>query len=168
MKKLLLTLCAVAALSACQTPSATNEAGFVTLLGNDTLAVESFTKSDDFFTAKVVLRSPSISLREYNLTYIEGDFQSMEVLDYAPENGFEGQGKLVQRMTRQQDSLIVESEGRNGMTSRTVAFEKGMLPFIDMVHWPYELAFNNAAKVANDSIDPAIMDWKRLFNLYYC
>ena len=153
MKKLLFALLIAAAVVSCKSPNTSNEAGFITLLGNDTLAVESFTKSNDLFSAKVVLRSPSISLRKYDLTYANGDFSTLEVTDYDPAQGFNGAGTLVQRMTRQQDSLVVESEGRDGMTSRTVAFEKGMLPFIDMVHWPYDLAFNNAVKNPNDSIN---------------
>ncbi|KYG72108.1 DUF2911 family protein [Roseivirga ehrenbergii] len=153
MKKLLLALLVTSVIVSCKSPNTSNEAGFITLLGNDTLAVESFTKSDDLFSAKVVLRSPSISLRKYDLTFANGDFSTLEVTDYDPTQGFNGAGTLVQRMTRQQDSLIVESEGREGMTSRTVAFEKDMLPFIDMVHWPYDLAFNKAVQSPNDSIN---------------
>ncbi|MGW8124147.1 DUF2911 domain-containing protein [Roseivirga echinicomitans] len=153
MKKLILALLVTIVVSSCKTPTTSNEAGFITLLGNDTLAVESFTKSKDLFSAKVALRSPSISLRKYDLTYANGDFASLEVIDYDPTTGFEGQGAIVQKMTRQQDSLIVESQGRDGMTSRTVAFEKNMLPFIDMVHWPFDLAFNNAVKSPSDSVN---------------
>lgn len=153
MKKLFLALLVAIVVTSCKSPNTSNEAGFITLLGNDTLAVESFTKSDEIFSAKVVLRSPSISLRQYDLTYVNGDFATLEVTEFDPSKGFTEQGTLVQRMTRQQDSLIVESEGRDGMTSRTVAFEKDMLPFIDMVHWPFDLAFNKAVQSPSDSIN---------------
>ncbi|KOF04488.1 hypothetical protein OB69_01275 [Roseivirga seohaensis subsp. aquiponti] len=153
MKKIFLALLVATVVASCKSPNTSNEAGFITLLGNDTLAVESFSKSEGYFTAKVVLRSPSISLRKYDLTFANGDFSTLEVTDYDPTQGFNGAGTLVQRMTRLQDSLRVESESRDGTTVRTVAFEKDMLPFIDMVHWPYDLAFNKAVQSPNDSIN---------------
>lgn len=153
MKKIFLALLVATVVASCKSPNTSNEAGFITLLGNDTLAVESFSKSEGYFTAKVVLRSPSISLRKYDLTFANGDFSTLEVTDYDPTQGFNGAGTLVQRMTRLQDSLRVESESRDGTTVRTVAFEKDMLPFIDMVHWPYDLAFNKAVQAPNDSIN---------------
>ncbi|KYG83230.1 hypothetical protein AWW67_07225 [Roseivirga seohaensis] len=153
MKKIFLALLVATVVASCKSPNTSNEAGFITLLGNDTLAVESFSKSEGYFTAKVVLRSPSISLRKYDLTFANGDFSTLEVTDYDPTQGFNGAGTLVQRMTRLQDSLRVESESRDGTSVRTVAFEKDMLPFIDMVHWPYNLAFNKAVQSPNDSIN---------------
>ncbi|WP_421978625.1 DUF2911 domain-containing protein [Roseivirga seohaensis] len=153
MKKIFLALLVATVVASCKSPNTSNEAGFITLLGNDTLAVESFTKSEGYFTAKVVLRSPSLSLRKYYLTYSNDDFHKLEVTQFDPTQGFNGPETLVQRMTRQQDSLRVESEGRDGTTVRTVAFEKDMLPFIDMVHWPYDLAFNKAVQSPNDSIN---------------
>lgn len=153
MKKIFLALLVATVVASCKSPNTSNEAGFITLLGNDTLAVESFSKSEGYFTAKVVLRSPSLSLRKYYLTYSNDDFYKLEVTQFDPTQGFNGPETLVQRMTRQQDSLRVESEGRDGTTVRTVAFEKDMLPFIDMVHWPYDLAFNKAVQAPNDSIN---------------
>lgn len=153
MKKILITLFASIIVTSCKPANSSNEAGFITLLGNDTLAVESFTKLDNLFTAKVVLRSPSLSLRKYDLAYDNGDFSRLDIIQFDPIEGFNGKGTLVQQMTRRQDSLFVESRGRDGITSRSVAFEKGMLPFIDMVHWPYDLAFNKAIENPNDSID---------------
>ncbi|KYG79152.1 DUF2911 domain-containing protein [Roseivirga echinicomitans] len=153
MKKLFLALLVATVVVSCKSPNTSNEAGFITLLGNDTLAVESFSKSDGYFTAKVVLRSPSLSLRKYYLTYSNDDFYKLEVTQFDPTEGFNGPETLVQRMTRQQDSLLVESEGRDGATVRTVAFEKDMLPFIDMVHWPFDLAFNKAVRSPSDSIN---------------
>ncbi len=153
MKKIFLALLVATVVASCKSPNTSNEAGFITLLGNDTLAVEAFSKSEGYFTAKVVLRSPSLSLRKYYLTYSNDDFYKLEVTQFDPTQGFSGPETLVQRMTRLQDSLRVESESRDGTSVRTVAFEKDMLPFIDMVHWPYDLAFNKAVQSPNDSIN---------------
>lgn len=131
-----------------------NSGYFLTLLGNDTLAIEQFDKTEAGITAKVLLRSPQTIYFEYELTQdIEGGMSSMTRYSQPPKSAFSGNNKEVSQELRViGDSLISEAKTNNGTRRTAVLNKKGSLPFIDMVHWPYELAFNNAANNPNDSI----------------
>ena len=154
----LLACLLLAALSACGTGS-TSETDpytyFVTRLGNDTLAIERFQREADQLTAHVVLRSPSTRLMGYRLDLDEqGGIKTMERFDPV-DTYFETVGAtMAQKVGISGDSLINEALTRNGDMRRfAMANEAGALPFIDMVHWPFELAFNQAVKAATDSIN---------------
>lgn len=136
------------------TPRNSNTNHFVTLLGNDTLAVEQFVKSDQGMTARVLLRSPKTIYFEYVLTQnAEGAMTSMTRYSQDPKQAFTNEGKTItQEIKVVGDSLISETTNAEG-TGRTAVLNKaGTLPFIDMVHWPFELAFNAAAMNTSDSI----------------
>ncbi|MEQ9412734.1 MAG: DUF2911 domain-containing protein, partial [Cyclobacteriaceae bacterium] len=143
------------AIWSCNTTSNTNETiHFVTLLGNDTLAVEQFTKTAKGITAKVLLRSPKTTYFEYELSLDEqGGMTSMTKYSQDPLLAFTPEGKgITQEIKVNNDSLISEALGNEGLIRTAVLNKKGTLPFIDMVHWPFELAFNAAATHASDSI----------------
>ena len=140
-----------------------NNAGYVTLLGNDTLAVEKFEKTDSSISAKVVLRSPRTTLKSYELSLAEsGGIEEMTITDHDLENGFESEGTLERSYLKSGDSLVVSILTNDG-SYRTLKtkYEDGILPFIDMVHWPFEIAFNNAMKSSADSIDQRLLTGSR-------
>ena len=154
------------ALSACSNSSDQSNTYFVTRLGNDTLAIESLQKQADRVMAQVVLRSPSTRLMSYEMTLNEaGGMESLVRYDMA-DGSFQTEGATIaQKVIVDGDSLIHEVRTRNGEMRRySMAHEKGALPFIDMVHWPFEMAFNQAAKEANDSISQKLLTGRRLSN----
>lgn len=126
---------------------------YVTLLGNDTLAVEQFVKSENGIKAKVLLRSPKTMYFEYELNQsADGGMTSMTRYSQDPQQAFTLDGRVAtQEIKVEGDSLISETTGEEGRRT-AVLNKKGTLPFIDMVHWPYELALNAAASSASDSI----------------
>ncbi|MEO9887787.1 MAG: DUF2911 domain-containing protein [Balneola sp.] len=140
-----------------------NNAGYVTLLGNDTLAVEQFEKSDYGVMAKVVLRSPRTSFTSYQLkTSNNGGIEELTVTEHELDKGFSSDGKITRSYKKSGDSLVV-SVRTNDDSFRIIKtkYESGILPFIDMVHWPFEIAFNNAAKSSADSIDQKLVTGNR-------
>lgn len=140
-----------------------NNAGYVTLLGNDTLAVEKFEKTDNSISAKVVLRSPRTSLKSYELSLTDnGGIEEMTITDFDLESGFDSEGVLERSYKRNGDSLEVSVLTNDG-SYRIIksGYEEGILPFIDMVHWPFEIAFNNAMETAADSIDQKLLTGSR-------
>ncbi len=140
-----------------------NNAGYVTLLGNDTLAVEKFEKTDNSVSAKVVLRSPRTSLKSYELSLTDnGGIEEMTITDFDLESGFDSEGVLERSYKRNGDSLEVSVLTNDG-SYRVIksGYEEGILPFIDMVHWPFEIAFNNAMETTADSIDQRLLTGSR-------
>lgn len=112
---------------------------FVTRLGADTLAVERFVRRGSRVEADVVLRIPRTMRTRYVLELSEsGELVRLESTTLDP------QSQAVQRRettTRSGDSLRIETVTDSGTRARTVAAPKQVLPFIDMVHWPFEIAF---------------------------
>lgn len=166
MKKLGIAFLSVIMFSACNQESTNpNQGAFITYLGNDTLAVEQFEKTENGITAKVILRSPETSFASYDLSLDEtGGIASMTRTDYSLEEGFGGTGSVVQTVERQGDSLMVEVETEEGPRSYSAPYESGVLPFIDMVHWPYELAFNHAVETGQDTVNQMLLTGNRLSN----
>jgi hypothetical protein len=166
MKNLLLTLLTLTLFAACSiTERDSDRAAFVTLLGNDTLAVEAFEKTDTSITAKVILRSPETRFSTYKLTWDEtGGIETMGRTDYPPHLGFTGEGAISQTVTRVGDSLQVDALRNDEMMSYMAPYEEGVLPFIDMVHWPFEIAFNNAVATGQDTVNQPLLSGNSISN----
>ena len=164
MKNIGITLLFIVIIASCsQQPADPNKAAFVTYLGEDTLAVEQFEKTDTGITANVILRSPQTTFSSYDLTLDEsGGIRSMTRTDFSLEEGFDGSGTVVQSVERMGDSLLVERETEEGTQTYSAPYEPGVLPFIDMVHWPYELAFNSAVATGQDTVDQRMLTGSRL------
>ena len=139
--------------SACSSDLSDN-IGFVTRLGNDTLAVETFTEKPYGFEAIVVLRSPKTEVNRYEIAFAD-DGGIAEMMGLRLEDGSlsDGTYQRVFSASKMEDSLKVTQLLNDG-TEREfiVAYEEGVLPFIDMVHWPYELALRKASKSEADTI----------------
>jgi hypothetical protein len=123
--------------------SAQEPDAFVTTLGTDTLAVERFWTTDDGMRADVVLRTPRTTRTAYTLTLDDaGDVARYEAVTRTP-----GTDDPMREVVAEPegDSLAVRVTADGETTVRRVAREAGALPFIDMVHWPFELMLTRAA-----------------------
>lgn len=156
-------------LTGCDHPSVSLEESedyvyFVTRLGTDTLAIERYKRQEDHIMAHVVLRSPKTALLGYDLKLDEqGGIANL--LEYRPtDTGFNTIGSPVTQTVRNSaDTLINGVMAANGNERKfTMLREPGTLPFIDMVHWPFELAFQHAAKSTNDSITQKLLTGRRI------
>ncbi|MBO6522927.1 MAG: DUF2911 domain-containing protein [Balneolaceae bacterium] len=167
MKQFLLLLIALASFTvACGGASDnTNQAAYVTKLGNDTLAVEVFEKTETGMNAKVILRSPETSFSSYKLTFDElGGIKTMVATRHSLEEGFGSAGDVLQSIVTTGDSLEVEMMWRGEVRTFMVEKEQGVLPFIDMVHWPFELAFQNAKAAGVDTVNQPLLSGTRISN----
>lgn len=152
-----LLVLAATLMTACNAPSesdaVTNNAAFVTWLGNDTLAVEQFTRDDEGMNATVVLRTPETTVRDYTLTTTpEGQLERYEAVVRDPLAA-DGTAPLRQTVvTPEGDSLLVEITEDGETQTRRIAGGADALPFIDMVHWPFELMLTRAYATGRDSV----------------
>lgn len=163
MRNLIFALLFTSLFTACSSQS--NDSYFVTTLGDDTLAVEQFMKTDSGMVANVILRSPETRFSKYSLILDEtGGITLMQRTDYPTAVGFTGEGALTQTITRQGDSLNVEFYGENEARAYMAPYEPGVLPFIDMVHWPFELAFNAAVETGQDTVNQPLLSGNRISN----
>lgn len=145
MRSLPLTLLAVVALpcglpaQAAPTLPARDSAALVTRLGSDTIAVERWTRTTEGVVAEAAIRTPRTSYLRYQLettpsgrlVWWYGAAWSGADTSTAPA--------WQEWVTVEGDSLTV-LQSRNGQTtSARVPGGVDVLPFIDLVHWPFEV-----------------------------
>ncbi len=123
-----------------QRTSPLDSAVFVTRLGSDTLVVERVIRSPQRVEAEVAMRVPRTTRTVYVLQLSpSGMLERMEATTFDPTGG----GAAAARreiVTRVGDSLRIETTAGDQRRTRAVRAEPHALPFIDMVHWPYEIA----------------------------
>ncbi len=149
----LIPLLSCTALSSSAQDADPNNAAFVTLLGNDTLAVEQFARTPTRIEAEVVLRTPTTTVRHYVLEMDEtGALQRYEATIRAPSEPVDAPPARHEVRTLVGDSLIVTITEGNETQTRAIAAHGGMLPFLDMIHWPFELMLTRAYASGADSV----------------
>lgn len=156
---LLAALPALATVAGCATapPAATAEpdpapAGLVTLLGSDTLAVERFTRTADGVEAVVALRAPETTLTTYRLDLADdGALRRYDAVTRRP-----GSDAVVRREMAEPDgdSLRVTVTEDGQTQARTIAAGPRPVPFVDMVHWPYDLVAERAVRAGGAAEQP--------------
>jgi len=134
------SLAALLAAAACAA-SADQEAAFVTRLGDDTVAVERITRTAESLRAEVVVRVPQTWLRVYDVRFDgAGRPTTMTVASYDPATGLGGEPT---------ETREVDLGAGSG------------IPFIDYVHWPFELMIEQARAAGQDSVTLELVTGRR-------
>jgi membrane dipeptidase len=118
---------------------------FITRLGRDTLAVERFRYGPSSFEADVVLRAPSTVVTRYRGELDRrGHLTTLTATTYDPALGEPGRSTPWRSRT----SFLFGDDGVHGVLEEdgdwnqfSIPGAPGAIPFIDMAHWPFELAF---------------------------
>jgi hypothetical protein len=140
---------------------APERAAFVTLLGNDTVVVERFSRTGDELRAEVFLRVPRASLHVYRMRLdADGRPTSMEATAHDPAAGPDSPARSRETIRWGADSLRIESPSAQAPTA-AVAGGRDVLPFIDMVHWPFELMLRRAHAERGDSLVIPLLTGRR-------
>jgi hypothetical protein len=121
-----------------------DSAAFVTRLGVDTVAVERVVYAPRRVEADVLLRVPATTRTRYVLELSPaGELARLEAVTTNSRAAEAPARREV--VTRVADSLRVETTADGQARTRTVAAsDLRVLPFIDVVHWPFELALTRA------------------------
>ena len=122
--------------------SAPDSGAYVTRLGSDTLVLERFVATPRRVEAEVVLRVPATTRTHYVLDLdADGRLTRLESVTTDPRGVRPERREVV---TRAGDSLRIVTTVGDSTRARTVAADAAVLPFIDMAHWPYEVALLRA------------------------
>ncbi len=116
------------------------QATYLTLMGNDTLAIEWMTFYPDRVEAQALVRGNRTTFATYTLGMDEAG--TLTAYDAKVYGGGSAAGELLR-----EDLFVTDSAGtalvtrRNGEEERN-AFDDvaGAVPFVDMLHWPFEAA----------------------------
>ena len=130
---------------------APDSAAFVTRLGADTLVVERVITWPERVEAEVMIRTPRTELRTYALERApDGSMRRMEAVTYDPAD--------LERPVRTDiltfgaDSLTVAITRDGETETRSVEGHRGVVPFLDMIHWPYDIVLRQMAAGQVDSL----------------
>jgi hypothetical protein len=164
---LLATLAAalVPATTAAQaTGAAADSAVFVTRLGADTLVIERVVRSPRRVEAQVAMRVPRTTRTQYVLDLSPaGELERMEAVTFDSTGG--GKSPIRRQVvTRSGDSLRIETVAGEQRTTRAVAAGASVLPFIDMVHWPYEIALMRFRAGGTPQVAQPLLSGSRVSN----
>ena len=163
MRTVLAIICCLTLLSACSSPSEqrAQQAGFITLLGADTLAAEHIVVSENTIEATVMLRTPSTSLRRYTMNLNEAG--GMERLETVITTFTDDEQSATRSVLASSDSGYTLTSYEGGEeTTRTLAAPVTALPFLDMIHWPFDQVLPRAYSSAQDVYEQPLLSGRRV------
>ncbi len=131
---------------------------FVTRLGQDTIAVESFRYGPDTFDATVALRVPTTVLTRYHADLDRlGRIRSLTATAFEPAADTADRPLARTSYRFRGDSVDITARTPDAERTTTTAVRADALPFIDMVHWPFELALMRLEPLGREATLPMLM-----------
>lgn len=156
-------LAALAAPAALAAQPPVQPGALLTLLGRDTIAVERLSATPGEVRAEVLLRVPRTSLRVYRLRLdAQGRPETLETTTHDPAAGPTSPPLARELIRWAADSLRIETTAQGAApTTAAVAGGHEVLPFLDMVHWPFELMLRRAQAAGGDSLAVPLLSGRR-------
>lgn len=164
MKKFSLSISLIILIVACS-PNLEKSSGFITKLGDDTLAVERFYKYGNKFKADVAVRTPRTVLIRYEGILSEtGGLTEMKEYRFDPISGFIGEGNLFRVVTLKGDSIEIISNVSGEIKKSFMKGDHDFIPFIEYTHWPFEIALNKTKGQVSDTATVPMLTGRRMLN----
>ena len=164
MKKFSLSISLIILIVACST-NHEKSSGFITKLGDDTLAVERFYKYGNKFKADVVVRTPKTVLTRYEGILNEtGGLTEMKEYRFDPNTGLLGEGNLFRIFKIKGDSIEITTHLNIERKKSSIQIDSDVLPFIEYTHWPFELALNKTKAQVSDTAKVPMLAGRRVLD----
>ena len=158
MLRIIPAIALTAAAATAQSPADTSS--LVARLGVDTIAIERIVRTSRTVEAEIVVRSPRTTLQHHKAQFgPDGSLSTLEVSVLQPAT------RQVTRRTayaRSADSIRIVDEQGDKRTSRVVAATAAVLPFIDLVHWPFDVALRRLRASGSSAIDAPMLSGSRV------
>lgn len=152
---------ALGALGALGAQARPDTATLTAQLGVDTISVERIVRSGNGIEAEVVTRSPRTTLQRQRAQFDgRGNLTSLRVVDLNPATGAES--RTISYM-RHGDSLHIVTQAAE-RSERMVAAPAEWLPFIDLVHWPFDVALQRMRRAGSTQADAPMLSGQRVSN----
>ena len=150
----------VAVTSGASAQASSDTTSLTARLGVDTVAVERIVRTPSSVDAEIVIRVPQTTLQRHKAEFdSQGMLSRLEVTVINP-----GTGTVTRRAvyTRAGDSMRVAVEQGERRTNAVVAAAPGVLPFIDLVHWPFDVALSRLKASGAKSIAAPMLSGQRV------
>lgn len=130
-------------------------------LGVDTISVEQIVRSGNTLTAEVLTRSPRTTLQRHRAQFdAAGNLTMLTVVDLDPATGAE---RRTTSYMKHGDSLHISVRGEQP-SERMVAAPAAWLPFIDLVHWPFDVALQRMRRGNQTQYAAPMLSGQRISN----
>jgi hypothetical protein len=129
-------------------------------LGVDTISVERIVRTATRVEAEVVTRSPRTKLQRHTATLdAAGMLTQLEIVQLDPATNAELRRTTY---TRRGDSLVIAERAGERSTDRSVAAPAEWLPFVDLVHWPFDIALRRLRASGQTSVEAPMLSGSRI------
>lgn len=153
-------LATLPALLAAQGTARADTSSLTARLGVDTVSVERIIRHPSSLEAEVVTRSPRTSLQKHRAAFdAAGNLIVLSIVQVDPANGAELRSSTY---TRHGDSLRVVTVAGAERTERNVAAPAEWLPFVDLVHWPFDIALQRMRSGNRGQLDAPMLSGQRV------
>jgi hypothetical protein len=153
---------ALALLAAC---GGSSERAYVERLGQDTMAVEVYTRTATGFEGQLLNRNPVTRVATYAGTLSEdGKIATLDVEWKTPDENPGGPGPEVLSFALEGDSATVTRELGGETTTTTVGAPDGLIPLVGRTPWSYaimEQAIRQAVAAGGDSYEAPMINVAR-------
>ncbi len=130
-------------------------------LGVDTISVERIVRTGNTLVAEVLTRSPRTTLQRHEAQFdAAGQLTALTVRDLDPATGAERRSTAYHRHG---DSLHIRVGG-DQPSMRTIAAPADWLPFIDLVHWPFDVALQRMRRAGQAQYAAPMLSGTRISN----
>lgn len=149
------TLTVLAALAgahpAAAQPARADSGALVTTLGSDTVALERWTRTGSRIEAQAVVRSPRTSVRHFVLDLAaDGSMRRFEQRTAEPDASGALRESRVESYERAGDAWLRHVTQGDSTRAYTVQADARALPWVDLVHWPFELVIAQAGRAGGE------------------
>lgn len=153
-------LATLPALLAAQGTARADTSSLTARLGVDTVSVERIIRHPSSLEAEVVTRSPRTSLQRHRAAFdAAGNLIVLSIVQVDPASGADLRSTTY---TRHGDSLRVVTEGGAERTERHIAAPAEWLPFVDLVHWPFDVALQRMRSANRGQLDAPMLSGQRI------
>lgn len=153
-------LATLPALLGAQGPARADTSSLTARLGVDTVSVERIIRHASSLEAEVVTRSPRTSLQRHRAAFdASGNLSVLSIVQVDPASGA---ALRTTTYTRHSDSLRVVTEAGTERTERHIAAPPEWLPFVDLVHWPFDVALQRMRSANRDQADAPMLSGQRI------
>jgi len=129
-------------------------------LGVDTISVERIVRTATSVEAELVTRSPRTTLQRHRATLdAAGMLSALVITQLDPATGAETRRTSY---TRVGDSLRIVETGGDRPGERAAAAPATWLPFVDLVHWPFDIALRRLRGSGALSIEAPMLSGNRI------
>lgn len=142
---------------------APDSAAFVTRLGADTLVIERMVRTPTRVVTDVLMRTPATMRTRWTMELSPaGEMTRLESVPLDPVSGAPLASGMRQTVARAGDSLQIETVGTQGTRRSATPAASATLPFIDMVHWPFEVMLMRARRMSIDTVRQPLLSGSRV------